>query len=176
MPTYVALIRGIMPQNPNMRNEKLCAVLESIGLEKTRAVQTSGNVIFETARTGQAKLEAEIEAAFNAQLGIPGKTLVRSKADLEKLVKADPFKGVPHTKSTYLNVTFLKSEPAETPKYPLHPGAGCTVLGQADRAVFSIRDADQTGGPELMKWLEKTFSKDITNRIWAAIHRILAKM
>ncbi len=43
---YVALIRGIMPSNPNMSNPNLCRVIERLGYTNVQAVIASGNVLF----------------------------------------------------------------------------------------------------------------------------------
>ena len=45
---YVALLRGIGPANPNMRNEKLRGVLEELGLANVASVISSGNLLFDT--------------------------------------------------------------------------------------------------------------------------------
>lgn len=42
MTTYVALLRGIVPLNPNMRNEKLRGVFEKLGFTNVRTVISSG--------------------------------------------------------------------------------------------------------------------------------------
>ena len=61
MPTYVALLRGIGPTNPNMRNDKLCAAIESIGATDVRSVLASGNVVFSSTSRSTAALEQKIE-------------------------------------------------------------------------------------------------------------------
>ncbi|MFD6216460.1 DUF1697 domain-containing protein, partial [Nocardia salmonicida] len=75
MESYAALLRGIMPTNPNMRNEKLRGVFEGLGFEKVASVLTSGNVVFRTA-DDPADLEDRIQQALNAELGIPGGTII----------------------------------------------------------------------------------------------------
>jgi uncharacterized protein (DUF1697 family) len=45
---YVALLRGIGPSNPNMRNEKLRGVFEKLGFDNVQTVISSGNVLFQT--------------------------------------------------------------------------------------------------------------------------------
>ena len=50
MAKYVALLRGITPSNPKLRNEKLRNVFESLGYKNVVSVISSGNIIFETQR------------------------------------------------------------------------------------------------------------------------------
>ncbi|MGH2757636.1 MAG: DUF1697 domain-containing protein [Actinomycetota bacterium] len=48
MGRFVALLRGIGPLNPNMRNEKLREVFVGLGFENVRTVITTGNVLFDS--------------------------------------------------------------------------------------------------------------------------------
>jgi len=66
MATYVALLRGITPSNPNMRNEELRSVFGDIGFENVQSVISSGNILFETGRNLE-ELESTIEKALLKQ-------------------------------------------------------------------------------------------------------------
>src|SRR6266403_5871213 len=113
MTTYVALLRGIMPTNPNMRGEKLRGVFESLGFINVMTVIASGNVIFDTPSKNIEALETKIEKALNAQLGFSSTAMVRSKEQLERLVKQNPFNGIKDEKPNYLVVTFFKDNKKE---------------------------------------------------------------
>jgi uncharacterized protein (DUF1697 family) len=88
---YVALLRGIGPSNPNMRNEKLRGVFESLGFEHVQTVITSGNVLFESPSRDVNSLEAQIEEAIQSQLGFSSTTIIRSHQQLKRLANKDPF-------------------------------------------------------------------------------------
>lgn len=90
MPIYVALLRGIMPMNPNMKGERLRKVFESLGFENVATVIASGNVIFSARSQNAAALEAKIEKALPKQLGFKSTTMLRSRHELERLVKKNP--------------------------------------------------------------------------------------
>ena len=47
--TYVALLRGIGPTNPNMHPAKLKGAFEKMGLKNVKTVIASGNVVFDAA-------------------------------------------------------------------------------------------------------------------------------
>ena len=68
MQKYVALLRGIGPGNPNMRNDKLRGVFEKLGFANVQTVISSGNVLFDPPAGGPfknaKKLEATIEKAL----------------------------------------------------------------------------------------------------------------
>lgn len=174
---YAALLRGIGPANPNMRNERLRGVLESLGLASVETVISSGNVLFEADSSDVAGLEARIEAAWPEQLGFQSTTIVRSREQLEQLVAADPFGDREDTKSSRLQATFLKHDPKVPFDLPHSPPDGdYTVLAVVDRTVCSTIDLSGSRTPDLMRWLERTFGKEITTRTWKTVHRILKRM
>lgn len=177
MPKYVALLRGIGPGNPNMHQSKLCSVLENLGFSNVQGVISSGNVIFESNVTDIKKLETMIEKAWPEQLGFTSTTVVRSKEQLERLVEANPFKDLVHGPSSYLLVTFFKNETKVPYKLPYTPpGKPYELIGVLDNALLSVTDNTVVKTTDLMTWLEKEFTKDITSRTWLTVHRILKKM
>ena len=64
MATYVALLRGIMPMNPNMKGERLRETFESLGFKNVGTVIASGNVVFDSPTKSADALEAKIERRF----------------------------------------------------------------------------------------------------------------
>jgi uncharacterized protein (DUF1697 family) len=106
---YVAVLRGIMPTNPNMRGEKLKAVFDALGFKNVHTVLASGNVVFDSSSKNAAALETKIERELPKKLGFARTTIIRSRAELESLVNKNPFKGVKDKKPNYLIVTSLKT-------------------------------------------------------------------
>jgi len=82
MPTYVALIRGIMPTNPNTTGAKLRSAFESLGFKNVMTVIASGNVIFDAPRKRERLLEAKIEKALATKISFTTTVIVRSKEHL----------------------------------------------------------------------------------------------
>lgn len=171
---YVALLRGIAPLNPNMRNEKLRGVFEGLGFTHVSTVISSGNVLFESASEDVPALEAMIEAALPSQLGFTSTTIIRSREQLQRLVDRRPFGSHSHNQQTYLTVTFLKNEPKKNQALPIIDGY--KILDTSDRAILSIVDLAQAKTPNLMSRLEKVFGKQITTRTWKTVERILKRM
>jgi uncharacterized protein (DUF1697 family) len=177
MTTYVALLRGIMPMNPNMRNEKLRGVFENLGFANVTTVIASGNVIFETGSRNSKALEDKIEQALLAQLGFISTTIIRSREELQALVDRNPFKGIKDTPTSRLNVTFLKNPPQVTFRFPyVAKDKSYKLFGLDDRTIGSSIDLSGAGSPDVMVWLEKQFGRQITTRTWKTVHRILEKM
>lgn len=179
MNRYAALLRGIMPTNPNMKGEKLRGVFEGLGFEKVATVLASGNVVFRTADTDIAKLEARIQDALNSELGIPGGTIVRTYDELRDLLDTDPFPGLTHGRGTYLIATFLKQAPPNVAKeLRKHTEPVVEIVGydSAGRVVLAVIDNTEPRTPNFMAWMEKTYSKEITTRTWLTVQKIVKKM
>jgi uncharacterized protein (DUF1697 family) len=174
MTKYVALLRGITPGNPSMRNDKLCAVLEELGLHDVRSVISSGNLLFESPATNPSALESMIEAAWPPKLGFASATIVRSYEDLRTLITEKPFGSREHNRSAALNVTFLKRKPAAAATPAM--GKGYTIVRTYDGEVCTILDTTAAKTPQLMTDLEKLFGKEITTRTWRTVLRITDKM
>ncbi|WP_067544809.1 DUF1697 domain-containing protein [Nocardia crassostreae] len=178
MTGYAAFLRGIMPTNPNMRNEKLRAVFEGLGFTGVSTLLSSGNVTFHTDETDMPALESRIQQALNAELGIPGGTLVRSQAQLRSLVDADWFPGLTHCRETYLTVTFIKNAAAGLPDPATASTDLARILGydKTAAAVISVIDNSDPKTPSFMAWLEKTHGKDITTRTYLTVQKALKKL
>jgi len=177
MTKYVALLRGIAPLNPNMRNDKLRGVFEELGFVNVKTVISSGNVIFESPSRASKRLEEIIEKALPEQLGFTSTTIIRSKKQLQQLVDKNPFKGMEHSQKSSLNVTFLKKKTRKDIKFPHKVDSrDYTLLGMYDGAVCSVIDLTGSKTPDLMLWLEKKFGKEITTRTWKTVERILKVM
>ena len=177
MPKYVALIRGIGPGDPRKTNDKLRSVLESLGLSNVQSVISSGNIIFESSESDGHKLETMIEEAWPEQLGFQAATIVRSQQQLQAALDASPFEGITHGNSSYLLVTFFKRHTKPSFELPFQPpGKPYKIVGYADDVLFSITDNSAVKTADLMTWLEKQFSKDITSRTPLTVQRILKKM
>jgi uncharacterized protein (DUF1697 family) len=174
---YVALLRGIGPLNPNMRNDKLRGVFEELGFQNVQTVISSGNVLFESPSRNVKAIEASVEKALPERLGFTSTTIIRSKEELQSLVKKNPFEGIEDTPKSRLNVTFLKNMARTKLKFPYAAeDKTYKLLGNYDRAICSVIDLSGSKTPDLMVWLEKQFGKEITMRTWKTVHRILSKM
>jgi uncharacterized protein (DUF1697 family) len=151
MPKYVALLRGISPLNPNMRNKYLIQVFEDLGFKKVRTVITSGNVIFESKRRSKQQLEKMIEKAIHKQLGFFSTTIVRSDLQVKALMRNQPFGKEMEPSIYYYDVTFLKRG------------------GQ----VFTSTEKRNAPTSNVMATIESEYGKEITTRTWKTVGRIV---
>ncbi|MEN9561024.1 MAG: hypothetical protein RIQ56_297 [Candidatus Parcubacteria bacterium] len=141
--------------NPNMHPKRLKKFFEDLGFKDVTTVIASGNVVFSSNSKKSQALEAKIERELPLKLGFKSSTIIRSRSELERLAKMNPFRGVIDEKPNYLLVTFFKNGAPEL----------CSVL-----------DLGNSKTPEFMRELDKTHGKLITSRTWKTVLRILRKM
>ena len=177
MQRCVALLRGIGPGNPKMRNENLRRVCEDLGMRSVGTVISSGNVVFETDAEDLSGLETRLEQAWPEELGFESTTIIRARSDLEALTDLEPFGGLDHGRDTYLLVTFSKTRLTIDIDLPVEPeDGGYRVVGATDRELFTVTDTTRRRTPDVMQWIERRFGKEITSRTWLTVARVLKKM
>lgn len=176
MAKFVALLRGIAPAFPNMKNEDLRRVFERLGFAGVSSVLSSGNILFEAQQAQIRQWEQTLEAAWPAQLGFKSTTIIRSQKQLSRLLAAKPFAMPSRGKAGYSLVTFFKRRPKlefELPYQP--PGRPYEFVYYAEKALCSISDptapANDPGG-----WLERHYGKEMTSRSAQTVERILRRM
>jgi uncharacterized protein (DUF1697 family) len=157
-----------------MRNDKLRRVFEALGFANVGSVISSGNILFDSESLDAEALEARIEDELPKRLGFTSTTIIRSREQLQRLVDADPFKGMEHSDKTHLNVTFLKRQPSAMPK--LDGGQGYEIVATYAREVCSVVNLTAARTPELMIQLERKLGKEITTRTYKTVERILKKL
>lgn len=107
--TWVALLRGI---NLGARNKVSMAGLRELfsdlGTEDVTTYVQSGNVVFRSAGSRAALTEA-IEKEIRKRFGLDVTVLLRTKAELARLVAGNPF--AKQSDPTKVHVTFLAEAP-----------------------------------------------------------------
>ena len=111
MNTYVALLRGInVGRAKRISMADLRVLMGALGHREVTTYLQSGNALFSTARTDSDTLAAEIEQAISAQLGMAVRCVVRDRAELARVVSANPLADVA-TDPQRLLVSFASSRP-----------------------------------------------------------------
>ena len=171
MTKYVALLRGINLGKRQIKMDALRKAFEGWGYENVSTLLASGNVIFEAKGSDENKLRQSIEARLKASFGFEVPVVLRSGAEIAKLIKSEPFKRVKVTLKTRLFVTFLSETPKSKPKIPTKSKAGdFIILDIADQDVFSMLTDTRT--PDAMDILRKKFGDKITTRNWNTVLKI----
>jgi uncharacterized protein (DUF1697 family) len=88
---FVALLRGVNVGGNNMISMKLLKEsFEAIGFTSVSTYINSGNIIFQSKENDPRKLERKIEQMLSTGYQLDSKVVVRSLAEMEKLVNALP--------------------------------------------------------------------------------------
>ena len=112
MTAFVALLRAVnVGGTGKLPMSDLKAMCEKLGFTKVQTYIASGNVVFES-RKSEGSVKAALEAALQKYAGKPVGVLVRTPAELAKVVAGNPFPKLP-TKWTV--ALFLdEAPPADT--------------------------------------------------------------
>jgi uncharacterized protein (DUF1697 family) len=108
MAVHIALLRAVnVGGTGKLPMAELKAICEGLGFRGVRTYIQSGNVVFASPLT-QAAVKSRLEKALAARLGKPCAVLMRTAAELEATVAANPF---PEAEPNQLLVVFLDDTP-----------------------------------------------------------------
>ena len=106
MPRQIALLRGInLASKRRVAMGDLRELLEGAGYDDVRTHLQSGNVVLSSSLSPR-RLETALERQLKKRFGFEVRVLVRTRAELEKVVERDPLGDVATNGSRYL-VSFL---------------------------------------------------------------------
>ena len=92
MPRYLALLRGINVGGHNkVAMSDLRDLAAGLGHAEVATYIQSGNLVFSTAETDQAKLADALEREITARLGVRPAVVVVSAAELAQVIADNPF-------------------------------------------------------------------------------------
>ncbi len=138
MPVHVALLRGInLGPNRRLPMADLRALLTGAGYEDVRTYVQSGNIVL--AGPGKAAdVERELQKLITERFGFEVPVIVRSRAQLARIVAGDPIEGGAQDPKHYV-VTFLAEKPS---------------AGAIARLRELARESEQlmTSGREIYTW------------------------
>jgi uncharacterized protein (DUF1697 family) len=110
MPTCVSLFRGInVGGHHKVRMDELKALHEGLGFKEVVTYIQSGNVVFTSDEGDVAQLTRQIEDGFAQKFGFQVKVMVRTAAELEKIVANNPFQIQPMKEVKRILVLLLET-------------------------------------------------------------------
>jgi uncharacterized protein (DUF1697 family) len=175
MTTYVALLRGInVGGRAKVAMPALRELFEALGHEGVQTYIASGNVVFRSAgRRSPTAIVTELEERIAADLGVPAKVLLRTAAELAKVVAANPYADAP-PKSVY--ATFLAAKPtaakAEAAAAAVPAGETAT-FHLAGREVYLHLTAGYSDTKLNNAFFEKHLGAHATTRGWPTVLKLL---
>ena len=95
MTTYVALLRGVnLLGKSSLKMVDLTAIAEELGLKSARTFIASGNLLF-VSEEPEEKLRRKLERRLQAHMGSEVRVMLRTAAEMDAAVRANPFPEVP---------------------------------------------------------------------------------
>ena len=172
---YAALLRGVnVGGHAVVPMRDLKKAFEDLQFKNVTPVLASGNVVFETKPTAPTDLKASIESMLGKRFGSSSMVFLRTSVEIKLLLNANPFATRTPTSQTKVQVTFLDKKLNPAARFPLGLlSAPFELVQVSSREICSALGLSGTARtPELMKYLEKQFGKDLTTRTWATVEKI----
>jgi len=169
--TYVALLRAVnLGSHNKIGMPQLKGVFESLGAEDVRTYVQSGNVVFRSAGAAST-VRQEIEHAIASELGLTITVLLRTKAQIAKLVRDNPFRENPE-KALY--VTFLAETPAKARVRELDPTEFDPDTFQVAGREIYLNFPNGYGRSKLSNaYFEKRLGVAATTRNWRTVNALV---
>ena len=175
MTTYVGFLRGInVGGHKVIKMEDLRDMLASMGLLEVKTIIQSGNVSFTFDEANKEILRNRIEKGLREKLGYAVTMLLRTREEINYLLRSDPFGHVVADRKTKLYVSFLYRLPERQVRLPLiNEKEGLEVIRMEGEEAFVIsREVNgRYGFPN--NFIEKELSVLATTRNWNTITRMI---
>jgi len=106
MISHIALLRGINVAGNMLKMTRLREILVELGLAGVKTYLQSGNALF-SAKGTAARLSAAIEERLSRETRLPVSVIIRTPAQLQRIVDGNPFLKESDVDHKKLHVTFL---------------------------------------------------------------------
>ncbi len=171
---YALFLRGInVGGNKKISMTELKVFLETLGFKNIKTLLNSGNVVFETKETAEEDLIKKVESNFKSKFGFESKIIIRTFAEIEKIIGLNPFKKITIEKHTRLYITLLPENEKSKLKLPYtSPGKDFHILSKTKREAFSALTLLTSESVKAMAFIEHEFGKNVTTRNWNTIIKL----
>ena len=176
MTRAVALLRAVnVGGTGKVAMPELCKLLTGLGLLNVKSLLQSGNVVFGCAGSANAALEAKLEAAVAASLGLRTEFFVRSALEWDAIVAGNPYPGAARDDPSHLVVMTFKSAPVAKDVSALQAAiAGRESVTAAGKQLYLVYP-DGIGTSKLTNAvLERKLGLTGTARNWNTVLKLAA--
>jgi uncharacterized protein (DUF1697 family) len=169
------MLRGVNVGGHNkIKMDALRDLCGTLNLECAQTYVQSGNVVFLCEEKNLAALSKRISDAIEKKFGFRPDLVLRSAAELKKVIAENPFAGRKNIEPGKLLVVFLVSAPAKTARDALakFDARGEELrLGGSELYIYFRNGQGQTK----LSWpgLEKAVSTPFTGRNWNTVTKLL---
>ncbi len=181
MPDYVLLLRGVnLAGYRHVAMADLRRVLESLGHTEVSTLLQSGNALFSGHGAGGADeegLRLDIERALTRELGLGVPCVLRSRAELRRVVERNPLAEVAHNPAR-LVVTFLLRPPDTAALATMEPASYApVVLAPGEREIYGWYPEGVGRSRLTQSFFERRLGGEVaTARNWNTVTKLLERM
>ncbi|MFT3726430.1 MAG: DUF1697 domain-containing protein [Terricaulis sp.] len=166
MSRQVALLRGVNLGGRKVVMSELRAACEEAGFTEVETLIASGNLVLGSKLT-DAKLEAKLEKVILEKLGLKTDVYVRTGAELEAIIAANPFKVFAKKDPSHLMVYFMRAPVSPAEWATLDETAQSERWGAGEKCLY-ITYPNAVAGTKLK------LPKLGTARNWNTVNRLAA--
>jgi uncharacterized protein (DUF1697 family) len=173
---YVAFLRAInVAGHAIVKMDALKASFDAAGCASVRTYIQSGNVLFECSETRATTVFRKIQAQLRLLVGGEPTILYRTIEELERLVRAKPFKALGSASDTKRYVTFLSGPPEKRPRFPLVSAKeALEAVAMKNLDVFVVSGRKKNGFYGFPNnFIEKELGVLGTTRNWSTVMKIV---
>ena len=171
MPEYIALLRAVNVGTKNrITMEELRGIFASKGYAHATTYLQSGNVRFSAKRGTRASVRREIEEALSRRFKYETAAILRTPAELVRVVRAAPF-GDRNWKGAAPYITFLERATRDVPPKKT-PNGDLEVVHVEPAEVYSVarKVKGRSGNPNA--FVEKHLKTRATTRNWNVVRAL----
>jgi len=175
MPIMIALLRGVnVGGHHKVKMDELRALCQTLKLRDAQTYVQSGNVVFRTDEVDALRLAKRLEDAIERKFGFHADIVLRTPAELKKLIAGSPFANRKGLEPGKLVVTFFACDLEEDRCQQIRSlKAEVEEIQLAPRELF-IYFPDGMGRSKLVPLLDRTLKKTGTARNWNTVTKLLA--
>ena len=175
MAAIICMLRGVNVGGHNkIKMEELRALCAALELKCAQTYVQSGNVVFLCEEKNLAALAKRIEEAIEQKLGFRPHAVLRTAAELRKVIVKNPFAARRNVEPAKLLAVFLATAPAKTAREVLKKfdtrGEELHFAG-SELYIYFRNGMGQTK----LSWsgLEKALNRSFTGRNWNTVTTLL---
>jgi uncharacterized protein (DUF1697 family) len=173
MAVHVAMLRGVnVGGRRRVPMAELRGLLDEAGYADVRTYVQSGNIVLGSPDAAAA-VQRRLRELISARFGFDVPVIVRSRAQLARVVGADPIEGGAADPKHYV-VTFLAEKPpAEAVKRLRELAVESERLATAGREIYTWHPDGQARSKMAAQLTAKGFGANATARNWTTVTTLL---
>jgi uncharacterized protein (DUF1697 family) len=174
MPTYVSVLRAInLGAHNRIAMSDLRAMCGKLDLEDAQTLVVSGNLVFKSTIKSAAKLEQMLEAASTKHLGVTTDYFVRSAAEWQDIIAANPFRAEAKSDPGRMAMMCLRDAPTTAQVAALQAAIkGREIVKAKGKQAYFVYPDGQGRSKLTIAVIEKALGTRGTARNWNTVLKL----